>query len=192
MDRRYITGIFFLTIAVLIAVIFTDTKYREMISVTDTLQKKENEFKGQQILVREVETLNKEFAANIKDLKKVDKYLPPTKNIADLLVQMDYMASRNGLIIKDVKFLSENSQRMVGSGKYSVISVKLNLAGSYNSFLNFSEDIKNSMHLMDIISFSVKADKTDKSDVEEEEVSEKALKQEPVLYFDVDIDAYYQ
>ncbi len=189
MDKRYITGIIFLTIAVLIAVIFTDTKYREVLSITDTLQKKENEFKGQQLLVREVESLNKEFSANIKDLKAIDKYLPQSQNIADLLLQIDYMTSRNGLVMKDINFIPEEEKRKVGPGEYSVVFIKLRMAGSYNSFLNFSEDIKNSLHLMDIISFSVKAEENNSG---EDETLSDDINQEPVLGFDVNINAYYQ
>jgi len=194
MDKKYITGIIFLTIAVVVAVVFTDAKYREMLSVSNTLQEKENEFKGQQLLVREVEALSKEFAANIKDLKKVDRYLPPSKDIADLLVQIDYMTSRNGLIMKDINFSSGNDKKIVGSGKYSIISVKLNMAGSYNSFLNFSEDIKTSIHLMDIVDFIVKAEKIKEEDTTKEDntLLIKNINQEPVLNFDVNINTYYQ
>jgi Tfp pilus assembly protein PilO len=189
MDKRYITGIIFLTIAVVIAIVFTDAKYIEMVFISDALQKKEKEFKGQQLLVREVEALNKEFAANIKDLKRVDKYLPLSKNVADLLVQMDYMTSRNGLIMKDVSFYSEEKKRTVDSGEYSVVSVDLKMAGSYNSFVNFSKDVKNSLHLMDIVNFSIKAENNNS---EEEGVLDENISQEPVLQFSINLDAYYQ
>jgi len=185
MDKRYITGTIFLTIAVVVAVAFLDSEYRKMLTVSDAIQKKEAEFNGQQLLIKEVEGLNKEFTATIKDLQKINQYLPESKNIADLLLQLNYISSRNGLVMKDVSFSSE-AERTAAAGKYSVVFVKLKMAGSYSSFLNFSEDVRNSIHLMNIVSFDIKAEESG------EDISEEGFKQEPVLDIDVDIEAYYQ
>ncbi len=195
MDKRYITGIIFLILAVITGVVFTDAKYREMLFLSDALLQKENEFQGQQLLVREVESLSKEFSANIKDLEKIDRYIPKTKNIADLLVQMDYMTLRNGLIMKDVSFSSNDKKNTVGKGEYSIVTVNLSLAGSYNSFLNFSEDVRSSKHLMDIISFDVKAEKSNENTSNDDGdfyILNSKISQEPVLYFNVKINTYYQ
>jgi len=188
MDKRYITGTIFLTIAVVVAVVFTDTKYRDEVTIAKTLQEKEQEFQARQILIKEVDALNKEFSASLKELERIDKYLPASKNVADLLLQLDYMSSRNGLVMQNVNF-SKPAERTAGSGKYSVIYVKLKVAGSYNSFLNFAEDVKNSIHLMNIVGFQVRAEKVDVGD---DESLGGDRKQETVLDLDLDIEAYYQ
>ena len=188
MDKRYVTGTIFLTIAVVVAVVFLDSKYREMITISDAIQKKEAEFKGEQILIQEVGALNKEFSGTIKALEKVDEYIPASKNIADLLLQLDYMSSRNGLVMKDVSFPSQ-AERTSDSGKYSVVFVNLSMAGSYSSFINFADDVKSSIHLMNIVSFDIKAEQSSSDNTDN---PDGLIRQEPVLDIDINLEAYYQ
>lgn len=177
MDRRLISGAVFLTIAVVVAVVFVDKKYSEISAVKNTLQAKENELKGWQEAIYKVEEINKKFALILKDVEKIDELLPEEKNIADLFVQMDYIISRNGLVAKTVSF-SPVSETQVKNGKYSVIRIKLELAGSYEAFMSFIGDIEKNIHLMDASAFSI----SNSQDTEEKQG----------FGFQVSIDAYYK
>lgn len=177
MDRRLISGAVFLAIAVVVAVVFVDKKYSEISVVKTTLQAKENELGGWQDAFYKIEEINKRFASILKDVEKIDELLPEDKNIADLFVQMDYLISRNGLVAKKITF-SPVSTVQVRNGKYSVIRISLELAGSYEAFMNFIEDIEKNIHLMDVSEFSIR------------NVQDTEGKQS--FGFQVSVDAYYK
>jgi len=185
LDKRYITGTIFLLIAIVLALSFIEPKYEEIKFVSNGLIEKEREAEGQRFLIREVGNLSDEFASTLKEISKFDSLLPSSINIADLLVQMDYIVSRNGLIINNIDF-SDTSKRAVKSFKYSSVNVRLNVTGSYNAFLNFSEDIKNNYHLMNINRLSVSSVESDLGPEED------LVLTEPIFTFDMDIEVYYQ
>ncbi len=182
MDKRYITGTIFLTIAVILTVVFVEPKYREVGVVSASLTAKGQELDGYQYIIKEVGNINKEFAPILKNNQRINDILPKSKNIADLLVEIDYIISRNGLIAKDVSF-STPIKKSVRKGEYYIILANLKISGSYDSFLNFSEDIKNNKHLMDIVKFSISRSS---------QVIEEDVVIEPIFDFDVSINAYYQ
>lgn len=179
MDKRYRSGAIFLIIAVAVTAVFVDQKYREIKAVKNALYSKESELNGWQDASKKIEEVNKKFASALKDVEKIDELLPKDKNIADLFVQTDYIISRNGLVTKKISFAPAPDVQ-IKNGKYSIERINLELAGSYESFLNFIKDIEKNVHLMDISNFSV----ISANDSEEE--SAKSFN------FKVTIDAYYK
>ncbi|MBI3671759.1 type 4a pilus biogenesis protein PilO [Candidatus Azambacteria bacterium] len=187
MDRRYITGTIFLTIAVICAVVFTEPEFRSIAVMKNSLKTKQAEFDGQYLLIQEVDNINKDFAKVLENVNKVNDVLPKFTSIADLLVRMDYLTSRNGLVIKDISF-DGPSDRVADSSKYLGVRVNLKVVGSYASFLNFGNDIKNNRHLMDISQFSISGNPM----ILEPQTKGRGEQPERTFNFDIKIDVYYQ
>ncbi|MEK7452609.1 MAG: type 4a pilus biogenesis protein PilO [Patescibacteria group bacterium] len=190
MNKEYITGTIFLIIAVIIYIIFIEPKYAEVKVTAESLIVKNNEFDGYSAFIKDIGNIVKESEGDLKSIQKIDSILPASKNTSDVLVRLDYIASRNGLLMKDVKF-SNPVAKSQKTGKYSIIDVKLFLLGSYNSFLNFSKDIKSSNPLMDIIDIKFSNNKKDE-DRNKETKDEVGLSLDPIFEFEMNISLYYQ
>ncbi len=171
-------------IAVIFAVVLVEPKYKEIVAVSEAIVLKEKELEGQRFLVREVDNISKEFDPVLKKLSIFDELVPKSVNLADLLFKIDYLASRNGLVITEVDF-SDPVDIKVKKGKYKVVKAKMKLAGSYESFLNFSDDIKNSKQLMDIVEFTVEGKAV-------EDPATNKISIGDVFDFSVTINSYYQ
>lgn len=113
--------------------------------------------------------------------------VPPSKDIPGLLVQMEALASQNGLILSSLNFVYPESESGVrasiieieeaegyGSGTaesggvslpagVKVLSVTLSLNGDYNSLKNFLRAVENNLRLTDVskINFDESGDKTE-------------------------------
>ena len=203
MDTRYITGLVFLSITVVVAVVFAEPKFREIQLINQSLEEKQKEFDAQQFLIREMDGLNKKFLPIIEKIDKLKDVLPSSVNIADLLVQMEYIASRNAVIIKNISFSGPN-KATVKNGQYSVVGVNMSISGTYEALLSFNDDIKNNIHLMDIKSLSISragsagdnsepnSDENLTSTSTEETVVISNTPKKPIFNYNVAIDVYYQ
>jgi Tfp pilus assembly protein PilO len=99
--------------------------------------------------------------------------LPPSEDIPGLLIQMEALASQNGLIMNSLNFIyppsdtgarvnvSETEESIAATGSslpagVKVLSVNLNLNGNYSSLKNFLKAAENNLRLTDVskISFS--------------------------------------
>jgi len=104
---------------------------------------------------------------------RIMQALPPSEDIPGLLVQMEALASQNGLIIDSLSFVypqsdtgarinvseTEGSVAATGSSLpagVKVLSVNLNLNGNYSSLKNFLKAAENNLRLTDVgkISYS--------------------------------------
>jgi len=104
------------------------------------------------------------------ELEKIFSALPQKDDIPGLLVNLEALASKNGLIIKNVNFTEEAQKGKSAndnsggatpenSSSLSISSVKgllttLVLSGDYSSFLNFLRSAETSLRLMDVEALS--------------------------------------
>jgi len=190
MDKRYITGTIFLTIAVIIAVVFVQDQYATKNLIQENINAKNNELEGQRSLISEIDSIQKELASKLDRLNKVDEILPKSASVADILVNMEFLTSRNGLEIRGISFSGPITKDVDGKGKYSVMRVNLQTAGSYTAFLNFNNDITKSSNLMDARKVSIYTQNI----IEDtsKEGGDSTTVHDPTFFFNYEIDIYYQ
>lgn len=97
--------------------------------------------------------------------------LPPSEDIPGLLVQMEALASQNGLIMNSLNFIypqsdtgarvnvSETEGNVAATGSslpagVKVLSVNLNLNGNYSGLKNFLKAAENNLRLTDVSKIS--------------------------------------
>ncbi len=177
-----------MVITIIIVVVFAQPKYKEIEVVSSKLEEKEKEFNGQLFLASEVNKITKDFEPTLKEIEVFDELLPKKISTADLLVQIDYLASRNGLIIKDVSFGDVKRNVVKGGGEYSSLPVSLKISGSYNAFLNFSKDVQKNKHLMDIVNLEIVPVPIPKASA----TSTLPVNVEPTFNYNLVLNVYYQ
>mgnify|MGYP001616747107 CR=1 FL=1 len=105
---------------------------------------------------------NKEKA---EELERIFFALPQKEDIPGLLVNLEALASKNGLVIKSVGFTEEAKKATAavvdsGGGASEVsavvksLGVNLVLSGDYSSFANFLRSVETSLRLMDVEALS--------------------------------------
>lgn len=116
---------------------------------------------------------------------RLEHLLPSSINNIELILEIEKIASLQGMPIKNIKFESEDKENNTDTTTQNIISSKNSkdslpygifpmefvIEGKYNSFISFLENLEQNLRLVDVrsISFSVPTpattadDKTDKS-----------------------------
>ncbi len=155
------------------------------------LDKEESRFSEVKEIEAKMKELDAKYKGNLSELEKVMFVLPQEEELASLLVQLENLASANGLIMNSVDFervtqkiatlpsviritsedilpkkttnssVTPASQDAQGSqalvDTYKILSVKLKLSGSYESFKSYLAAVEKNLRLMDITSLSFSA-----------------------------------
>lgn len=111
------------------------SKSKELQSVRDDLVKKYN-------------------AVSQENLNKINKLVPSSVDSVRLIIEMDDVVKRHGLVLRDIsaKEMTEDSKASFGKKKnpYEVVSINISAAGSYETLLSFIDDLEKSLRLVEI------------------------------------------
>src|SRR3989338_10022709 len=117
-----------------------------------------------QSLREKLADLEKKYNGMASEADKVAEAVPAEQDISGLLVQVEELASRNGLILQDVNFSVVEAKKnqspaasaapnipATGQGApgIKILTVDLSLNGSYASLQNFIKSIENNLRIMD-------------------------------------------
>jgi len=101
---------------------------------------------------------------SVTDLDKLEKMLPGRLDLTQLILDLDNIALRHRIIMKDIK-TAEIGEEPVGRGEatvsakpYKTVSVTFNAETSYANFISFLSDVEESLRVMDVISVKIKTD----------------------------------
>lgn len=110
------------------------TKSKELLTIRDTLLDRYNSF-------------------STDDLKRLEFLLPDTVDNIRLVLDIDGVASRHGIVIKDLK-LAATSQSDQSLGPVSTdiktVDLSFTVAAEYDTFLTFIRDLQDSLRIVDI------------------------------------------
>lgn len=121
--------------------------------------------------VQELTTIRDEFLDKYRslsqdDLAKMDKMLPNNIDSIRLVMGLDGIANKYGVIIKNIKVSdpSKNQQQNTNLGEvnkpFNSMDVSFGFKATYDSFQNFIQALETNLRLTDIIAISVNADDT--------------------------------
>lgn len=123
------------------------------------------------------------------DIERLSKLLPDHVDNVRLVLDLDNLASRNGLAIQNVVIGSE--ARSAGSGgqvsanivggnskAYDSLTLKFSTQSSYPGFVRFMEDLETSLRIVDLVALTMVNTSADAA-------------KEPVYRFDITIRTYW-
>ncbi len=118
---------------------------------------KSNELLGERDKLNE-----KEHSVDRKDIALLQKMLPDTIDNVRLVLDLNSMAARDGVSLKNIKVNSASSGSSAttlgpSSSLYGSIGLQFSFSAPYPVFLNFLADIERSLRIVDITSLNVKA-----------------------------------
>ncbi|MEI7513530.1 MAG: type 4a pilus biogenesis protein PilO [bacterium] len=163
---KSITPILFVIISVVLFFTVTDPVYKRVKDLQvkyaqyqDVLDKSTELLKQRKALQDKYDSFSKE------DLDKLNKLLPDTVDNVRLIIDMDGIAKRYGLVIKNVRLDTSTpnasgkkdsiSTITAGEAKYGTIPMGFSVTADYNTFLTFLEDLESSLRIVDVTNISL-------------------------------------
>lgn len=106
-------------------------------------------------LSKKLQLLKTKFESMDKETQLIADALPKEEEIPSLLVQLEALSSRNGLILNSVNFIKE--EKKTGATQASTLpagakslTLEVSMSGSYASLKNFLKSAESSLRLMDV------------------------------------------
>ena len=101
-------------------------------------------------LAANLERLIGQYNERVSDLTSFSKAIPVGQNIPELLINLEALASENGLIFSGVNFKPED---LKAPGIKTLI-MEIKVKGSYPAFQNYLKGMEKSLRLFDVTSIS--------------------------------------
>jgi len=88
-----------------------------------------------------------------ENVNRLEKLLPDNVDNVRLIMEIDTMASKYGVIIRkvDVSSLIDDDKTLgIDTKKYNAIDLNLSIESSYEDFIKFLNDLSNSLRIVDV------------------------------------------
>lgn len=99
------------------------------------------------------------------DLNRLQKLVPDHVDNVRLILDLDSMATKYGMRVRNVAIESEKaraSRGQIGPGEdaYESVILSFTVSGSYDTFRQYLSDLEKSLRLVDVVGLSFKANET--------------------------------
>lgn len=89
------------------------------------------------------------------DIDNLEKILPDNVNVVELALDLDSIAGKYGISIKDVKTVDDAQANTTAvktppTGPYQKVDIDLSFITSYSNFRKFERDLEQSLRLIDV------------------------------------------
>jgi Tfp pilus assembly protein PilO len=199
MNRRTIITLINLTITGLLVFLFVIPFYSSATDLKNEKEKLQEELQGTKDFLAKAEKASQEYREIEKEAQKMSLSLLKKEDVAEILVQIEALAMRNGLLLGSISIESPsniekayNVKSSEGDGTkgashlFPSFSTEVNVAGYYNSIKNFFENTENSILMMEISSINLRGGEGESSsEVEIASVSD-------VLIGNIKLNIYFE
>lgn len=190
--RRSIIILIFILAFIAILLLLDLPLYNKITSLREEIKKYEEFLKEKEEILVKVNQLKQVYDSRKSEMNRVFYVLPIEKDLPNLIVQFEALASENGLILEKINFIKQQTttrrvaaedaelgaaETLEPQKDYKTLEVSLSLSGNYQSFQSFLEALELNIRLMDIKSISFKTQKTEAG---------------AGFTFDINLQVYYQ
>ncbi len=185
MNSRFIFSIIFIAIGIAVLFQFTLSiinNFTRLNSETSAIKIQIDQAKDLAVIIDKLSNGSSSF---FKDIQNISLVLPSGTDVPQVMVQVEALASENGLILSNIDFgskpikkLEEQSATSANQKNpaYQVFPISFRVSGPYQSFKNFIQSVEQNLRLLDVVSIGF--------------VSPQ--KETDIVDFSVQAQAYYQ
>lgn len=156
-DReKLLAGLFIVIIAFGIGFLLLKPSYSQVKNLRTEVKNKEESLAAKQRLFEDIKQLQAQYEEIQEKTKRVLYALPQQADVASLLVQLEAIASQNGMIFESVDFQKEQIvEERVGQKArvvlpYKTIEIRAEVTGSYNALKNYLKAVESNVRLSDV------------------------------------------
>lgn len=124
--------------------------YGDVQAALELQKQNQDNLTQRQKLTENLERLISQYNERSSDIVSLNKAIPSGQNIPELLVNLEAIASENGLIFGSVNFKPKDLKAQ----GVKILIVEIKIKGSYPSFLNYLKAIEKSLRIFDVVSIS--------------------------------------
>lgn len=161
MLKKIIIGLICLGLSLVLIFVFVLPLWSAVRESSRFLDEKQEILTATEELLRETERLRQEYQSVSQQANQFLLALPQEEDIPHLLVQLEGMASANGLLLESIQFdvLTEESQEKapVLAAGLNILPVRITVSGSYEAMKNLLVSLEKSFRPMDIYSIDFSA-----------------------------------
>ena len=149
------------------AYIFLLPQYKDVRQQQGQLKQQEEESDSKSIVLQDLKNLASELEEKRAGLSQIDKAIPQSPEIPELLANIDYLVSQSGLLITSLQLSQAQTLSSAGSGQavelfgrqemlrsstqnLGMMQIDLKVVGAYSTIKNFLLNIEQNQRLMDI------------------------------------------
>lgn len=151
--------------------------YNDVKITIDLKKQNENNLNDRLKLASSLESLVNQYNQRSTDIASFNKVIPEGQNIPALLVNLEALASENGLTFSSVDFTPKDLK----APGVKTLKMAVRLKGSYTAFKNYLSAMEKSLRIFDVISISFGGISRGASVVNENNID-----------FDLTVNTYYQ
>jgi Tfp pilus assembly protein PilO len=109
--------------------------------------------------------LSKYNTVSPTSLERIEKLVPDHIDNVRLILDLDEIASKYGMRVRDVQIEADNGRQVQGQigpneGLYESVVLSFSVAGTYDTFRSFLTDIERSLRVVDVVGLSFRANET--------------------------------
>ena len=121
--------------------------------------------------------LSRYNAFNPSDIDRLHKMLPDHVDNVRLVLDLDYLASTNGMALQNVvisnPLIEEGSSGVInaiegGRQKYDSLTLKFATRGTYQNFVTFLQELEVSLRIVDLVSLNIEREIRSQSETRSE------------------------
>jgi len=171
MNKPTIIIIIFIVLTVLVAWQYFVPTFNKVSGLREDLKIWQGKLEDTQALSQKLESLKKKYDVMSDETKRVNQAIPKGEDVPGLLVQLEQLASQNGLILNSVSFAvadAKKAKKIAVSSEDSALSASpaivsagaknlaldLSLTGGQGSFKTFLLAIEENLRIMDVATIS--------------------------------------
>lgn len=110
----------------------------------------EDNLAQRQKLTANLENLIAQYNGRANDLVSFKKAIPAGQNIPELLINLEALASENGMIFSSVNF----KPKTLNTSNIKTLVMEIKIKGSYSDFQNYLKAVEKSLRLFDVTNVS--------------------------------------
>ncbi|MBU3901343.1 type 4a pilus biogenesis protein PilO [Patescibacteria group bacterium] len=177
MNKQALTIIILIALTALIGWQYFLPAARETSWLRDELKSWQAKLSDAQNLSRKLDELKKKYETMDTEAERMEQAITKKDDLPGLIVQLEELSSRNGLILSGVTFNAaddkdKKSKKVVALAEgVKVLAVDLNLNGSQASLIAFLKAVEANLRLMDVTLVSFGEQETGASTGQELKVS---------------------
>lgn len=143
-----------LGLIMIFGILFLWPKYQNFTNLQIQLKNKEDEFKNRNEYYQDLFFLSEKLKEFETEISNIDSALPSDVSAAALSFHnyLPKVASENGVILKSMGSFSVST--LSGKGNIQVISIPIEVSGSYTSLKNFLTVLEKSARIIEVTSIS--------------------------------------
>lgn len=136
-----------------IVVLLDIPKVQNIFDLRNQIENQKKTLEKNQYLIGVVEKLRESYEINKETLNKLEYIVPGEQEVPNLIVQLEAIAAKGGLILGEIGFPTED-KNTVTNQDYKSSTININLTGNYASFERFLSAIEENIRLMDVESIT--------------------------------------